>query len=168
MGTRSGDIDPGVFAFLAERAGMDVGQVTDALNHESGLLGLSALSNDMRAILTAREHGDRRAALAVDVFVYRLAKAIAGLVVAIERLDVLVFTGGIGENSSTIRSLVIDRLSFLSLNEDEEANRSHGRRTRGRISQAGGVVAMVIPTDEEAVIAADTSLVISTEHRWDT
>jgi acetate kinase len=161
MGTRSGDVDPALHGYLAETAGMSVGEVTEALNEESGLLGLSGVGGDMRTVAAAAAEGNERARLALDVFAYRLAKAIAGLVVALDRLDALVFTGGIGENSALVRSLVLARLGFLGLVEDAEANAAHGRRTGGRISVAGRVLALVVPTDEELLIARDTARIIA-------
>jgi acetate kinase len=161
MGTRSGDVDPGLLGYLAGRTGMNVGELTRALNADSGLLGLSGLSNDMRTVEGAAADGNERAQLALDVFVYRLSKAIAGLVVGLQRLDALVFTGGIGENSAVVRSLVLSRLGFLGLMEDTRANAGHGRGTGGRISLAGPVLAMVVPTDEELLIARDTARVIA-------
>jgi len=91
------------------------------------------------------------------VFVHRLAKAVAGMVVGLERLDALVFTGGIGEHSAEVRSRVLARLAFLGLAEDPEANARHGQATGGRISPDGPVLAMVVPTDEELMIARDTA-----------
>jgi len=161
MGTRSGDVDPGLHGYLADQAGLSIGDITRALNSDSGLEGLAGMGNDMRAVTVAAAGGDERARLALDVFVYRLAKAVAGLVVALERLDALVFTGGIGENSALVRSLVLARLGFLGLVEDAEANAGHGRRTGGRISVAGRVLALVVPTDEELLIARDTARVIA-------
>jgi acetate kinase len=161
MGTRSGDVDPGLLDYLAGQTDRDVHQLTHALNVDSGLHGLSGLGYDMRAIVAAAAGGNERARLALDVFVYRLAKAVAGLVVGLERLDALVFTGGIGENSAVVRSLVIRRLAFLGLTEDQRANADHGIRTRGRISLPGSVLALVVPTDEELLIARDTARVIA-------
>ena len=161
MGTRSGDIDPGVFAYLADQTGRDAAELTETLNTHSGLLGLSGTSNDMRAVQDAVARGDERARLALDVFVHRLAKAVAGLVTSLERLDALVFTGGIGENSAIVRGLVLARLGFLGLAEDPEANAAHGRSTGGRISRPGPVQALVIPTDEELMIARDTARLVS-------
>ncbi len=161
MGTRSGDVDPGLFSYLADRTGLTVDELTRALNTDSGLLGLSGASNDMRAVVAAAADGDERAQLALEVFVHRLAKSIAGLVVGLGRLDALVFTGGIGENSATVRSLVLGRLGILGLAEDVEANAAHGRLTGGRISQPGPVLAMVVPTDEELLIARDTARLIA-------
>jgi len=160
MGTRSGDVDPGVFGYLAGRASLTVDQLTDALNTASGLTGLSGVGNDMRTVQAAAAGGNERARLALEVFVHRLAKAIAGMVVGLERLDALVFTGGIGEHSAEIRSLVLARLAFLGLAEDPEANAQHGRTTGGLIGPDGPVLAMVVPTDEELMIARDTARLI--------
>ena len=103
--------------------------------HPSGLLGLSGSSNDMRLVQDEAARGDERARLALDVFVHRLAKAVAGLVTSLDRLDALVFTGGIGENSAVVRGLVLRRLGFLGLAEDPVANAGHGRSAGGRISR---------------------------------
>jgi acetate kinase len=162
MGTRSGDVDPGVFAYLAEQTGHSAAELTETLNTRSGLLGLSGSSNDMRHVQDAAARGDERARLALDVFVHRLAKAVAALVTSLERLDALVFTGGIGENSVIVRGLVLARLGFLGLAEDPEANAAHGQSTAGRISRPGPVQALVIPTDEELMIARDTARLIAT------
>ena len=161
MGTRSGDVDPGLLGYLACRTGMTVEQLTRALNVGSGLLGLSGLSNDMRTVEDAAAGGHERAQLALDVFVHRLSKAVAGLVVGLQRLDALVFTGGIGENSAVVRSMVLSRLGFLGLAEDPHANAGHGRQTGGRISLACPVLALVVPTDEELLIAWDTARVLA-------
>jgi acetate kinase len=162
MGTRSGDVDPGLFDYLADRAGLTAAEVTRMLNTASGLAGLSGVGNDMRAVQDAAAGGDERARLALEVFVHRLARGIAGLVASLERLDALVFTGGIGENSSLVRSLVLGRLGFLGLAEDPEANAAHGRSTAGRISAQGAALALVVPTDEELLIARDTARLTAT------
>ena len=161
MGTRSGDVDPGLLAYLAGRTGMNVDELTRALNVDSGLQGLSGVGNDMRTVVAAAAEGHERARLALEVFVYRLSKSIAGLVVGLGRVDAVVFTGGIGENSAVVRSLVLNRLGFLGLAEDVEANADHGRQTGGRISVDGPVLALVVATDEELLIARDTARVIA-------
>jgi acetate kinase len=161
MGTRSGDVDPGLLGYLAGRTSTNVDELTQSLNVDSGLQGLSGVGNDMRTVVAAAGDGNERAQLALDVFVHRLSKAIAGLVVGLQRLDALVFTGGIGENSAVVRSLVLGRLGFLGLAEDVDANADHGRHTGGRVSLAGPVEALVVPTDEELLIARDTSRVIA-------
>jgi acetate kinase len=165
MGTRSGDVDPGLLGYLAGRTGRSLEELTMALNTDSGLLGLAGAGSDMRTIEAAAAAGDERAQLAIEVFVHRLAKAIAGLVVGLERLDALVFTGGIGENSAVVRSMVLSRLGFLGLTEDVQANADHGRHTAGRVSLDGPVLALVVPTDEELLIARDTARVIAGNHQ---
>lgn len=161
MGTRSGDVDPGVFGYLAGQTGQSAEELDDVLNKRSGLLGLSGVSNDMRTVQDAAARGDDRARLALDVFAHRLAKAVAGLVTSLDRLDALVFTGGIGEKSVIVRALVLARLGFLGLAEDPEANAAHGRATGGRISRPAPVQALVVPTDEELMIARDTARLIT-------
>jgi acetate kinase len=110
----------------------------------------------MREIQAAADGGDREAALAVDVFVYRLAKAVAALVVAMGRLDALVFTGGIGEHSGPVRAGVVDSLRVLGLRLDDAANAADGRDTGGRIDGGGTPAVLVVATDEERMIAQDT------------
>lgn len=161
MGTRSGDVDPGLLAYMGDQTGMSLDELTQVLNIDSGLEGLSGVGNDMRTVVAAAADGNERAKLALEVFVYRLSKAIAGLVVGLQRLDALVFTGGIGENSAVVRSMVLTRLGFLGLAEDAQANADHGQHTGGRISLPGKVLALVVPTDEELLIARDTAEVIA-------
>ena len=115
----------------------------------------------MRAVVAAAAGGDESAGLALDVFVHRLAKAVAGMVVGLGRLDALVFTGGIGEHSAEVRGRVLARLGFLGLAEDPAANAGHGRATGGRISPDGPVLALVVPTDEELMIARDAARLIA-------
>jgi acetate kinase len=165
MGTRSGDVDPGLLGYLAGRTGRSLDELTIALNTDSGLLGLAGAGSDMRTVEAAAAAGNERAQLAVEVFVHRLAKAIAALVVGLQRLDALIFTGGIGENSAIVRSMVLSRLGFLGLTEDVQANADHGLHTAGRISLGGPVVALVVPTDEELLIARDTARVIAGSRR---
>jgi acetate kinase len=160
MGTRSGDVDPGLLGYLAEQTGQDAAALTEALDTRSGLLGLSGTTNDMRTISEAAGKGDERARLALDVFVHRLAKAIAALTASLGGLDALVFTAGIGEHSPVVRSRVLARLGFLGLTEDPAANAGHGRATGGRITLPGPVQALVVPTDEELMIARDTARLI--------
>jgi acetate kinase len=160
MGTRSGDVDPSVFGYLASQTGLSIDQITSALNKESGLLGLSGLSNDLRTISEAAADGNEDASLALELFCYRLAKTVAALVVPLGRLDALVFTGGIGENSTVVRSKVLAMLRFLGLEENIIANAEHGRNHRGRVSLMGSPVALVVPTNEELVIARDTAALV--------
>jgi acetate kinase len=157
MGTRSGDIDANVFSFLAEHTGYSLEQTTRLLNHESGLLGLSGVSNDMRSVLELEAQQHPRARLAVLVFCYRLAKGILGLCAGLRRLDALVFTGGIGENAARVRELTLERLAPLGLVVDRALNAEHGSSAGGRITAAESrVPALVVPTNEELIIARDT------------
>jgi acetate kinase len=153
MGTRSGDIDPAVFGYLADRAGLNETEVTKILNTASGLAGLSGVSNDMRTVQAAAGAGNERARLALDVFVHRLAKAIAAMVVGLERLDALVFTGGIGEKAAAVRARVCKDAAWLGLDLDEAANDAGGPRISRPESR---VSAWAVPTNEELLIARHT------------
>ncbi len=158
MGTRSGDIDPGLFNFLTTQLNYSAAQIDDLLNKESGLLGVSELSNDCRTIEDAAVAGNQRAMLALDMFCYRLAKQIAAFMVPVQRLDALIFTGGIGENSDIIRQKVIKQLGFLGLDCDEQANLNARFGSQGIISSAhANTMAVVMPTNEEWVIARDAA-----------
>jgi len=161
MGTRSGDIDPGVLGYVASRSGLRLEQVVDELNLRSGLLGLSQQSNDMRTLAEAAEQGSTAARLAIDVFCYRAAKAVGALSVPLGGLDVLVLTGGIGEHSAVARAGILEHLGGLGLVVEEAANAVHGAGTTGRISRGEHPVALVVPTDEELVIARDTAALAS-------
>lgn len=148
MGRRPGRVDPGAVLWLVERHGGDIAAVSRMLNQESGLLGVSGISPDMRTLLASDEPGAR---LAITMFVDRLAQEIAAAIAAIGGIDALVFTGGIGENAAPIRALTLDALAFLGFRLDADANA--GNRTT--ISSGdGGPSAHVLATDEERVIAA--------------
>jgi acetate kinase len=158
MGTRSGDIDPGALGYVAGRLGLDLPGVLDVLNTRSGLLGLSGVSNDMRTLDTASRGGSTDAALAVEVFCYRAAKAVGALAVALGRLDAVVFTGGIGERDDGARDAILRQLAVLGVHLDGAANSEHGYGYGGRVSTVDSpVVALVVPTDEELIIARDTA-----------
>ena len=157
MGTRSGDLDPGAYGFIEEATGMSAKEVTDMLNKKSGLLGISELSNDMRTIQEAAADGHEGAKLALEITAYRLAKYIASMSVATGRLDAVVFTGGIGENSSLIRAKTIGYLAILGLELDEETNEATRFGKAGIITRADRTpCALVVPTNEERMIAFDT------------
>jgi acetate kinase len=161
MGTRSGSVDPMIVGHVAKALGAPAEKILDILNKQSGLLGLSGLSNDMRALSEAAAGGHERASLAIEVFCYVLAKSLAGLVVPLGRLDALVFTGGIGENSTSVRAKVVEHLRFLGLTIDPKANADHGRNQNGRITRESRPQAMVVPTNEELMIAIDSAEIIS-------
>ena len=159
MGTRSGDIDPAIVDFVAAKEGLTAQQVETLLNKQSGLLGISGLTNDMRELLDeAHENNDRRARLAIEIFCYRARKYIGAYLAAMGGADALVFTGGIGENSPEIRGRICSELEWLGLKIDDELNTRHLNGMEGVISDATSRLAIyVIPTDEELLIARDTA-----------
>jgi len=157
MGARSGDIDFGAAARIGEISGLDLAGLNDLLNKNSGLLGLSGLSSDCRALEAAADQGHEGAQLALDVFVHRLARHIGALATSLPRLDALVFTGGIGENSARIRAATLRRLVIFGFSVDEAKNRETVGGRSARISRDDGPVALVVPTDEEATIARDAA-----------
>jgi acetate kinase len=156
MGTRSGDVDPNLHSHLARTLGWSLEQIETLLNKESGLLGLSTLSNDMRTLEQAREQGHAGATLAIEVFCYRLAKSLAAMSCALPQLDGLVFTGGIGENSALIRRKTINHLKLLNLRLDDQANDNAVRGVASEIQAHGHPRVLVVPTNEERQIALDT------------
>ena len=162
MGTRSGDVDPTLHQFLQDQTGMRLSEITTMLNSKSGLLGLSGLSNDMRTLSEAARGGHELARLAIEVFCYRLAKSVCGLMAALDSLDALVFTGGIGENSAEVRTLTSAHLKIAGVMLDEPKNASHGAGGAGLISAAASrIPCLVVPTNEELMIARETLRLIS-------
>ncbi|MFC0117276.1 acetate/propionate family kinase [Pseudoalteromonas xiamenensis] len=158
MGTRSGDIDPGLFAYLSDQLGYSSKDIDTLLNKQSGLLGISALSNDCRTIEEAAANGHKQAQLALEMFCFRLAKYIASFAVSLGGLDALVFTGGIGENSDLIRQRVIEQLAFFGMTCDHDKNQAARFGHQGIIStNDSNVIALVVPTNEEWVIAKDAA-----------
>ena len=158
MGTRSGDVDPNLHEFLAKHAGLELHQIGEMLNKKSGLLGLSGESNDMRQLLALRAQGHDRAALAIEVFCYRLAKAILALCAGLSKVDALVFTGGIGEHAAEVRAQTLGHLRVLGAAVDAELNAVHGAAHDGRITlESSALRALVIATNEELVIARETA-----------
>jgi acetate kinase len=150
MGTRCGTIDPGVLIYLMNRHCMDARALENLIYNESGLLGVSQISSDMRTLL---ESQDPRGKEAVDLFVYRVGRELGSLTAALGGLDGIVFTGGIGENAAVIRARVCDDAAWLGLELDDGANESGGPR----ISEEGSrISAWVIPTNEELMIAIHT------------
>jgi acetate kinase len=142
MGTRCGSIDPGIILHLNKALGYDCEKLNKLLNKESGLLGLSGISSDMRILLENADRGEERAKIAIEVFCYRAAKEIASLMPALPRLDILVFTGGIGENSAPIREKILSHLKIFKFGESNSPQ------------------VMVVPTNEEFLIAMDTEAMI--------
>ena len=162
MGTRSGDLDPAILEFVAEKEGLSARDVDTMLNKQSGLLGISGLTADMRELLTEeREHQDRRARLAIEIFCYRVKKYLGAYLAAMNGADAIAFAGGIGENSPEVRARICAGLEWLGIQMDGVANASHVG-TEGQISCSDSRVELwVIPTDEELLIARDTWRVVS-------
>ena len=160
MGTRSGDVDPALPQFIANQLGWSMQKIMRALNKESGLLGLSGQSNDMRTLVAAMEAGDARATLAIEVFAYRLAKSILGLTAALSKLDVIVFTGGIGENCPQVRAKTIAHLRVFGIELAEDLNARNGAPGSGHITAPGCLPCLVVATNEELMIARETLEII--------
>jgi len=165
MGTRSGDLDPAIIEFVAAKEGLSTREIETLMNKQSGLLGISGLTSDMRELLAeAREENDRRAMLAIEIFCYRARKYIGAYLAAMNGADAVVFTGGIGENSWEVRARICDGLQWIGIELDEELNRQHTGGREGLISKEGSRPAVyVIPTDEELLIARDTVRCVLTE-----
>jgi acetate kinase len=161
MGTRSGDVDPAAVLHVMERDGMSVAEASAMLNQHGGLLGISGVSNDMRALLEAEAQGHARARLAVDVFCYRLRKYVAAYIGVLGGLDGLAFAGGIGENAPAIRARALAGLEGLGVALVPELNTA-ARGSEAEISpgEAGSRV-FVVPTNEELLIARDTHAIVS-------
>jgi len=155
MGTRSGDIDPAIIPFLMDKEGMSFEEVNNMLNKKSGVLGISGLSSDFRDLEIAAEEGHERAKLALQVFTNRVKKYIAAYAAQMCRIDVLVFTAGIGENSDIIRKMVCEGLECINIRIDNELNKVRGKEAVVSKDLASATI-MVIPTNEELMIARDT------------
>ena len=158
MGTRSGDIDPAIIDFISVKEGLSSREVETLLNKQSGLLGISGLTNDMRELLAEEtENNDRRSHLAIEVFCYRVRKYIGAFLAAIGGADAVIFTGGIGENSAEVRARICAGLEWMGLTIDQEKNANALHGFEGKISSDDSrLAAYVIPTDEELLIARDT------------
>ena len=155
MGTRSGDIDPGILLHLYRQAGMTVDQLDDMLNRRSGLLGMSG-SSDMRDVLESMRHGSEDAELALDVYCYRLRSYVGSYYAQLGKVDAIVFTAGVGENAPEVRARALSGLEHLGIRLDEDRNRSTHRGVRSISSDDSPVAVLVIPTNEELEIARQT------------
>ena len=162
MGTRSGDLDPAILDFIAAKEGLSLPEIEGVLNKQSGLLGISGLTNDMRELLAeAGEHDDRRARLAIEMFAYRVRKYIGAYLAAMNGADAILFAGGIGENAAPVRTLICEGLEILGVKIDDVRNKATVNGGEGKISADGSRVEVwVVPTDEELLIARDTVRVV--------
>ena len=156
MGTRCGDLDAGAILFLQEKENLSVSQTNDVLNKKSGLQGVSGVSSDMRDLESAAKEGNTKAQLALDMFSYRVKKYVGSYAAAMGGVDVILFTGGIGENASTVREAVCKNLEFMGVKLDEKKN--DGLRGEDTVLSTGDsrVKVLLLTTDEELVIATDT------------
>jgi len=159
MGTRCGDLDVGVVQYIMEKEEIGVRSANTLFNKHAGMLGISGISSDMREIEMAKANGHERAELALDMYNYKVKKYIGSYIAAMGGLDILILTGGIGENAHTTREGVCSDLDFLGISLDYEKNK--GFRSEGIISTPDSKVKiMVVPTDEELLIALDTEQIV--------
>lgn len=155
MGTRAGDIDAGIIEYISDATGKNIKEITSILNKESGLLGISCVSSDSRDVSTAANEGDEKAILAQEMYARKIANYIAMFNNSLEGADVIVFTAGVGENSVSMRKMIVDRIKSLGVVLDEKANEAQGKFTK--ISCDNSKIEMyIVPTDEELMIALDT------------
>ena len=155
MGTRSGDIDPAIIEFIMNKENLTIAQMSNVLNKKSGVLGISGVSSDFRDIEGAAEEGNKRARLALDRFAYVVKKYIGSYVAAMDGVDAIVFTAGLGENSASMREKICSGLTFLGIEIDPAKNKIRGEEIE--ISTANSKTkVLVIPTNEELMIARDT------------
>lgn len=159
MGTRSGDLDPAVVLYIAGKEGLTMSEVNALLNKHSGLVGISGVSSDMREIISEMKNGNPRAKLAFEIFCYRVKKYIGAYTAVMGGVDAIVFTGGIGENSPDVRKKTCEGLEFLGIKIDEEKNNS-SEKEKIITTDDSKVKVLVIPTNEELVIALDTAEIV--------
>jgi acetate kinase len=155
MGTRSGDMDPAIMQFVMNKEGLSIKDMENVLNKNSGVLGISGVSSDFRDIEDAAGSGNHRAQTALDVYYYRVAKYIGAYAAAMNGVDAVVFTAGLGENSAVARKEICSYLGYLGLEVDEEKNNVRGKETNFA-KDGSKIAALLIPTNEELVIARDT------------
>lgn len=156
MGTRVGDVDPGALVFIGEKEGLSMAQLSEVINKKSGVLGVSGVSSDMREIEEAISQGNERAKLALEMYDYRIKKYVGAFTAAMGGLDLLIFTGGVGENQTTTREYVCEDMQYMGIEIDKELNaKIHGDEALLSTKESK-VKVVVIPTDEELMIALDT------------
>lgn len=161
MGTRSGDVDPGALFYIMSREELTVQELNSMLNKHAGMKGISGISSDMRQIEEEMEKGEARAKETFDMIEYRLRKYIGAYAAAMNGVDAIIFTGGIGENSNLLRGAVCRNLTYLGVELDEEINNTRSKKERTISTPASKVQVWVIPTNEELVIARDTVAVVN-------
>ena len=159
MGTRSGDIDGGAVSFIMEKEGLDAAGISNLLNKKSGVLGVFGESSDMRDLESAAKAGNPRAVLAENMYFYRIKKYIGAYAAALGGVDIIVFTGGVGENQASCRAAACEGLEFMGVQIDAEKNKVRGEEIVIS-SEESKVKVVVIPTDEELMIASDTMAIL--------
>lgn len=155
MGTRSGDIDPGAILFLMEKENLGIKEMGDILNKQSGIMGISGISNDVREIRRAAQKGNKRAKLALEIFIYRVKKYIGAYSATLGGINVLVFTGGIGENAADLLSMICEGLEFLGIQLNEKNEDPQGE-VKIISTPGSSTKVLIVPTDEEAMIGQNT------------
>jgi len=160
MGTRVGDVDAGALSFIMTKEEIGVSQLNTLMNKQSGILGVSGVSSDMREVEKAVEEGNERAALSLKMYTYRIKKYVGAYAAAMGGVDVIIFTGGVGENAIEIRAEILSNLNFMGIELDEEKNKVRAKDTVISTSNSTCKI-MLIPTDEELVIAQDTMAILN-------
>ncbi|HNT93532.1 MAG: acetate kinase [Bacteroidales bacterium] len=160
MGTRTGEIDPGVLLYLADKEELSVSGVNNMINKKSGVAGISQLSSDMRDLEIAANEGNPKALLALNMYAYKIKKFIGAYIAAMNGLDLLIFTAGVGENDFNARRMICERMDYVGIEIDEEVN--HGIKGKDLVisKPSSKVKVMVVTTDEEFVIASDTKVIV--------
>ena len=165
MATRAGDIDPSIITYIMEKEGKNALEVLDDLNHNSGMLGFSEVSSDCRDIEREMHEGNERCKLTLELYYKRIVSYIASYYCLLNKADIIVFTGGIGENRSLVRSNIINKLSCLGITIDEEKNSEEDNPLKGKIrkisTDSSSIPVYVIPTNEELVMARDTLRIVN-------
>lgn len=160
MGTRSGDIDPAIVPFVMNKEELTLNEANSMLNKHSGMLAISGISSDMREVTEAMHDGDKNAKLAFEMYTYRLRKYVGAYAAAMNGIDVLVFTAGVGENAPDVREAVCEGITFLGIELDKEKNRIRSKEVREISTPNSRVKVLVVPTNEELLIARDTNAIV--------
>ena len=164
MGTRSGDIDPGIIPYLMDKKNMNTHQIIDYLNKKSGILGVSGISSDLREIISAASEGDQRAQVTIDMMCNRIKKYVCSYAGLLGGVDAICFTAGIGENAEIVRKKVCQNLEFMGIELDDEKNNMQSSEAREINKKSSKTKIFVIPTNEELVIAKDTYKLVTEQN----
>jgi acetate kinase len=163
MGTRTGEVDPGVLIYIADKEHLNVQGVSNMINKKSGVMGITNLSSDMRDLEIAAGSGNERAILALNMYAYKVKKFIGAYIAALNGVDLLVFTGGVGENDFNLRKMICADMEYLGMEFDEEINHNLKSKDETISKEGSRVRIMTVTTDEEYVIASDTNRIVTTK-----